>query len=278
MLDLTHIVNSQQDIKIYQNNGTWQTWTRPRKCQYAYIICIGGGAGGDGGTTVTNQAAFGGGSGALTRILLNANLIPDTLYIRVGEGGAGAISGGTPENGSKSYVSFLPNVTANNIVVTSGNVAAQPSIGESIAVLSNMVFSSLGSFISVAGYADNTLNNIDPFNNTLVTPGGAGGIFYTATLESFPGISINQTALSSLISGGEGAIGSGNAGHGADGITSWKPFFSLGGAGGGSAYAGIGGNGGNGGIGSGGGGGGGGSVAGGKGGDGGDGLVMIIAF
>ena len=49
MLDLSHIPNSQQDIQIFQANGSaWQTWRKPKKCNYVYIMCIGGGGGGAG--------------------------------------------------------------------------------------------------------------------------------------------------------------------------------------------------------------------------------------
>jgi hypothetical protein len=46
MLDLSHIPNSQQDVQIFYSNGVtnaWQTWQKPRKCNYVWIMCIGGG-------------------------------------------------------------------------------------------------------------------------------------------------------------------------------------------------------------------------------------------
>ena len=276
MLDFSHIVNSQQDIKIFYNTGTWQTWTRPRKCEYVYIICIGGGAGGSGGFIGTGRPGNGGGGGAITRGLFNSNLLPDDLYVNVGIGGKGGVSTSLGENATKSYVSMRPNITASNIILTSGNSAANNVSSENIATIANMVFSSLGTFISTPGATVITENNIEPFDASVLTPGCSGG-FYSGT-TNLPGYSIIETTISPLIEGGAAAVGSGNGGKGADGITSWKPFFSLGGAGGGGSYLGIGGNGGNGGFGSGGGNGGNGSVAGGKGGDGGDGLVIMIAF
>lgn len=279
MLDFSHIINSQQDIKIFYNTGTWQTWTRPRKCEYIYIICIGGGAGGSGGGTSNNTVSSPGGGGAITRGLFNSNLLPDDLYVNVGIGGKGGVSTSLGENATKSYVSMRPNITASNIILTSGNAAASAGNTENIATIANMVFSSLGTFMSAAGATvDAYGTDVFPFDSSVITPGAYGGVYFTSGQINYPGSNIVETTISPLIEGGAAAVGSGNGGRGADGITSWKPFFSLGGAGGGSANLGIGGDGGNGGIGSGGGSGGAGSIAGGKGGDGGDGLVIMITF
>ena len=93
MLDLSHIPNSQQDVRIFNSisgSNSWQTWNKPRKCNYVYIMCIGGGGGGGSGASlVTNTVNSGGGSGAVTRALYNAQQLPDTLYVQVGLGGAG---------------------------------------------------------------------------------------------------------------------------------------------------------------------------------------------
>ena len=66
MLDLSHIPNSQQDIKIfYANEGTraYQTWQKPRKCSFIYILSIDGAAGGNSGesTYLGTGATAGGG-------------------------------------------------------------------------------------------------------------------------------------------------------------------------------------------------------------------------
>ena len=91
MLDLSHIPNSQQNTEIFYSNGitnAWQTWRKPKKCSFVYIICIGSGAGGGAGTTVNSSGTgTGGGSGAITRALYLSQHLPDNLYIQVGVGG-----------------------------------------------------------------------------------------------------------------------------------------------------------------------------------------------
>ena len=309
MLDLSHIPNSQQDIKIfYANQGTtiYQTWQKPRKCSFIYIISIDAGGGGTSGfSTVLNQlitTVSGGASGGIARALINSNLVPDTLYIRVGKGGIGGapISGanntanaGSPGEASGVFissqlnslntaaqaVSFLGGSSANN-----GGQGPVIAPGTPASALSNNYLIGLTNFISLAGISssgvDNTVSpiNISPLISQIVMAGGAGAP-YNGTATAFNGAGINATTISPLIPGGIG--GSTLGGDGADGYTSWKPFFSTGGAGGGNAYTagGVAGSGGKGGIGSGGGGGGNANAGtSGRGGDGGDGLVIIITF
>ena len=141
----------------------------------------------------------------------------------------------------------------------------------------------LTNFISIAGIASTLTGasqppNITPLTSQIVMAGGVGAP-YDGTATAFNGASISATSISPLIAGGIGGTTLG--GNGADGYTSWQPFFSTGGAGGGNATTagGVAGNGGNGGIGSGGGNGGNANFGtAGRGGDGGDGLVIIITF
>lgn len=288
MLDLSHIPNSQQDIKIFYANGSaWQTWQKPRKCNYVYIMCIGGGGGGGFGTT-TNQSPYstGGGSGGVARALYNAQQLPDTLYVQVGLGG----NSGSP--GTRSWVALQPTVVAQNLVQGSGAAVAAggtsgtggSAAGETAIAQTTVTFLTLSNFIGTAGVT--AVGNagpiqgpdITPLTSQITCPGGTGPGFSNSTLpNSYNGGSILSTSISPLISGGSLSTTT-NAGNGDNGITSWKPFYSLGGAGGGSTNNGIGGNGGNGGIGSGGGAGGSGTLGGGRGGKGGDGLVIIISF
>ena len=293
MIDLFNIPNSQQDVQIfYANGGAWQTWQKPRKCNYVYIICIGGGGGGAGGFTFNGRYPPGGASGAISRALFNSQQLPDTLYIQVGLGGLGGTSGQVGSNGTRSFV-MLQQATPliiNNTLQTSGNanavggqITGANSLGETILTPLVATFLTLSNFLGTAGVTSigsTTLTvgpDITPFSSQLVTQGGAGGGGNTAIVNN--GASILSSSISPLISGGLGS-NSGVGGRGADGITSFKPFFSLGGAGGGNSTVGNGGNGGNGGIGSGGGGGGGfnSGFSGGVGGRGGDGLVIIISF
>lgn len=275
MIDLFNIPNSQQDIQIFYANGSaWQTWQKPRKCNYVYIMCIGGGGGGGNGGTVDNSNRGPGGAGAITRVLYNAFLLPDILYIQPGLGGAGGTSITLgPTLGTKSYVALQPNISVQNLVLTSGAVAAS-SQSETIATQTNMTFVTLGNFISTPGLTF-LLNDVSPLTSTIVTFGATGG-FKTPTSVVQPR-SILSSPLSPLISGGISSTTTDGT-DGDNGYTSWKPFFSVGGAGGGSSSVGVGGKGGKGGIGSGGGSGGAGQIAGGDGGDGGNGLVIVISF
>jgi hypothetical protein len=292
MIDLFNIPNSQQDIQIFNANGSaWQTWQKPRKCNYVYIMCIGGAGGGGGGSGFQNYVlTTGGGSGAVSRVLYNSQQLPDRLYIQVGLGGNGGIAGGVSSvglggsSGTRSTVSLQPVVASQNLVAISGNAAATGgnavpgSVGETVSTQSTATFYTLSNFISTAGVgtsANGSLsqaNDITPLTSQITCPGGGGS---SANLNS---ASILATSISPLIPSGT-LNPSGNGGNGGNGIMSWKPFYSLGGAGGGSSQSGgIGGNGGDGGIGSGGGGGGSGAGGGGTGGKGGDGLVIIISF
>ena len=277
MLDLSHIPNSQQDIQVfYANGGAWQTWRKPRKCKYVWIMCIGGGAGGANGGTSNNTVGSPGGPGAVTKALFNAFLLSDILYVQTGLGGAGGIVGSPGGNGSKSYVSLQPSLIVQNLILTSGSVVAGSGSAETAASQGNMIFSSLGNFTSTAGPA-NSNSDINPLTSTIVTQGGAGA-FKDSTVPSVTQPrSIFASSLSPLISAGVSSTTIDGT-NGSNGYTSWKPFFSTGGAGGGSSTVGVGGNGGNGGIGSGGGSGGPGQIVGGDGGKGGDGLVVIISF
>lgn len=292
MLDLSGIPNSKQDIKIFYAAGTtWQTWQKPRKCSYVYIICIGGGGGGSGGATGVGSTVLqnGGGSGGVNRALFQSNLLSDTLFVQVGAGGAGGIVGNSGSNGNRSFVSFYPNnAVSTNLVCTSGaapavggNINGLASAGETIATLTNTAFLSSSNFLSVAGVTApaviSTVTNVTPLSSQITSPGACGGAI-TSSIVSTAGGNVLATSISPLISGGTPGI---TGVDGGNGYTSWNPLFGVGGAGGAGATSGqVGSNGGNGGIGCGGGAAGqvnGGPTAG-IGGRGGDGLVIIISF
>ena len=288
MLDLSHIPNSQQNIQIFNANGSaWQTWQKPRKCNYVWIMCIGGAGGGAAGATVDNSSAGGGASGAITRVLYNAQQLSDILYVQVGLGGVGGLnSGALGSNGTRSLVALQPTVLAQNLVIISGSTAAiggsGVSTGETASTQVTATFFTLGNFISTPGRANNTVGVLDvtPLTSQITCAGAAGGRFNSTPAIFQPG-SILSTPYSSLIPNGISTSATGvNGTDGGDGVTIWKPFFSVGGAGGGASTTANGGKGGNGGIGSGGGGGGAGATLaqGGSGGKGGDGIVIIISF
>lgn len=309
MLDLSHIPNSQQDIQIFyanQGNFGYQTWRKPRKCNFVYILSIDAGGGGSSGTSTTLATSTvnncGGASGGITRALINSSFVPDSLYVKVGKGGIGGASsslGAGARNdgtvGESSGVFCLPNASSqgnqnqassfiggsasasggNNTSGVGGSAAS--TLGNNFLIgLTNFI--SLGGVDSVGGAIVTQPTNIEALTSQIVTAGCAGAP-YNGIATIFNGAGINASSISPLIAGGIGGTILG--GNGADGYTSWKPFFSLGGAGGGNAtsISGVAGNGGNGGIGCGGGAGGNANFGtSGKGGDGGDGLVIIISF
>ena len=293
MLDLSHIPNSRQDVQIFHANGntnSWQTWRKPKKCSYVYIICIGGASGGAAGASANNNSAGGGASGAITKVLYNAQQLSDVLYVQVGLGGTGGLNSGVAgANGTRSLAALQPTVLTQNLVAISGAVGAiggttggTASAGVTASTRAPATFYTLGNFISTAGRPNvpTGLLDITPLTSQITSPGAAGGRFTSTPVISDAG-SILSTTYSPLIPSGISSSESGvNGTNGGDGVTIWKPFFSIGGAGGGASVTAIGGRGGDGGIGSGGGGGGGGATLAqsGSGGKGGDGLVIIISF
>ena len=91
MLDLSYFQNQNSNVQGFFNGGTWQTWIKPRGAKLVNIICQGSGAGGGGGfqSTGGRGGGGGGGTGATARLTINANLLPDILYILPGIGGNG---------------------------------------------------------------------------------------------------------------------------------------------------------------------------------------------
>jgi hypothetical protein len=285
MLDIFNIPAQQDNVKIfYAGAGTndWQTWTRPRGCKFVYIMCIGGAAGGYSGQgTVTTDGTQGiaGGSAAVTRVLFTANVLPDTLFIQPGVGGAGA-TGTTGTSvasgaGNRSYVSIYPTSSAAmNLVCASGLAAANGANGETAVTTVAAGLLSLGTFQSIAGILG-TIGSPTTLGSSIITAGaGGGGITTSVASAGFSIASVNGTTFVTPAIPGGAVTGA----NGANGIWSWKPFYGVGGAGGGANLSGLGGKGGDGAYGCGGGGGGAASTTGGSGGKGGDGLVIIATF
>jgi hypothetical protein len=288
MLDLSYFQNQNSNVQGFFNGGTWQTWIKPRGAKLVNIICQGSGAGGGGGlqSASTKGGGGSGGSGATARLTINANLLPDMLYILPGIGGTGGLGGAPATAGSagqNSFVTLIPSTgSVSNVVLRSGitpataggaGTTAGGSAGaaETISVIANNIFGNLGIFTFQAGVAGqagwyaSAQGNITP-SNFLVQASGGGGTASNAVNATgvFPGVS----ATNALENGQDGAIYD-------------KPILMLyGGRGGrGSGTAGTnGGNGGNGAPGCGGGGGAPGwnvGVNAGNGGRGGNGFVII---
>ena len=291
MLDLSYFQNQNSNVQGFFNGGTWQTWIKPRGAKMVNIICQGSGAGGGGGiqnASTPRPGGGGGGTGATARLTINANLLPDILYILPGIGGAGGVGGvsGSATNGSpgqNSFVTLIPSTgSVSNVVLRSGttpatagasgiNLGGVAGAAETISVIANNIFANLGTLTFQAGQvaaAGGTGNGGAVVYGNYTTGGGGGGgtgngsgISAAGVFPAIPAATVNT--------------------NGANGIILYRPILILtaGMGGGGSSAAGTnGGNGGNGAPGTGGGGGGGSSNTGvnaGNGGNGGDGFVII---
>jgi hypothetical protein len=289
MLDLSYFQNQNSNVQGFFNGGTWQTWIKPRGAKLVNIICQGSGAGGGGGfqsASTPRGGGGGGGTGATARLTINANLLPDILYILTGIGGNGGLGGTTATAGTagqNSFVTLIPNTgSVSNVVLRSGTAGAvgggagttaggSGGGGEGISVIANNIFANLGTFTFQAGVNSVGGGTGAVVNNTTAsafTSGGGGG--GTGTGSGFAQVGVFPLIASTAIN--TNAI---------NGPILYKPTLMLYGGcgGGGSSAAGTnGGNGGNGAPGTGGGGGGASSNTGvnaGNGGRGGDGFVII---
>lgn len=308
MLDVGHLPLSVKttDVQVFNRPSTvtdtqWLTWTKPRGATMVNILAIGGGGGGGGGFTAAAAAARGGGGGggssAHSRCLLPCLYLPDILYIQVGQGGQGVLSGGgTAGSGILSYVSIAPNLTTSNLLLASGAAGAVGGVtgtgaaagtggaaGTAVAAGSAMPLSGAGQVnwtagqVGSAGGAQTGAVGVAvaiPVTQALCQ-GGSGGAGVTAA--DFAGGLFTAIAGSWLSEQRPATPAAGTAGHGSGGPQIWQPFFSFGGGGGSSSNASAGANGGNGAHGAGGGGGGGGTT-GGRGGNGGSGIVIILSW
>jgi hypothetical protein len=278
MLDTLNIPTSLDYASVFYFAGTnvIQTWNKPRNCRFIYMITIGGGAGGGGGGTATGAFyASGGQAGTVSRALYPASMIPNTIGITIGAGGAGGAPLGNGSTGGRTIISILDRFnTATTLLCATGTTNAQPGVynasitpsgatvlGTSGAIIFAMFSSNTGRNGNVSGTVDLTTT---PLNGTPI--GGA------ASHAGYGSTNITPAIPSGL------ASTTGNGGNGIDGQFTWAPFISFGGSGGGSSTVASGGNGGNGAFGAGGGGGGYGPTGGGRGGRGGDGLAVIIAI
>jgi hypothetical protein len=306
MLDIFNIPSNTDSTKIFYAQGatTWQTWNKPRGAKMIQIFCLGSGGSGAIGAAALNgsrSGGGGGGSGAITRAVIPAFLLPDILYIQVGLGGAAlnqtsttAIAGNV---GAHSYISLAPSTAASTVVVASSTVVASGGTGNgsnaaggTVFTSGSGVFSALSIFTTIAGVFGNGFTtqptpgtNQAALGSSIVTGGTAGGPTQTTPPgNGYAGGSITSASviLTSTVAGGTGISTAGiYAPAGDNGYTIMNPFCSTGGAGGGGNGAGTGGWGGDGGLGSGGGGGGGGGQNGlRRSGKGGDGLVIITTI
>lgn len=275
------------------------TWNKPSWARSIFIVCISGGGGGGGGCSGPADSQRGGGAGgsggSVARGFLPSSFCPSTLFIKVGQGGAGGGPDSSGESGVASTVGLWVDgdgtLSSYSFLVTTDTAIGGPpgttaaggasvSVSGSITTYFKCLYTKSGGRPSGAGGATGAGGN-----GTQQPPslgGGYGGAGCAAVYSAAGGGSYGN-GFSPLYgnSPGTGTGAAGGGGQGPDGITVWLPgeyvFSSLGGSGGGNANTGLGGNGGNGGLGAGGGGGGAG-FTGGRGGAGGDGAVIIACW
>ena len=289
MLDLSHIPSQQQNTTIfYAQSGSWQTWNKPRNAKMIEIFCLGGGAGG--AITVIGTGARAGGNGGcssgIVRGIIPAFLLPDSLYILVGKGGAGSTGNNTNGGvGGISYIGLQPSTSEQTLICKSSTSTPNNSTtGPTISTVALSAFGNLGLFTAIAGVGASAGGTSTPtqggsqasLGTSIITGGGGGGGKTAATFAAGGNITSASVILTSQVNGSIA-----DAQNGADGYGTLIPFCGTGGAGGAGRQgdSGIGGNGGNGWYGCGGGGAGGTTtVTGLRGGNGGDGLVIITVI
>lgn len=289
MIDVFNIPSQQQQTFTFYSTGNWQTWSKPRGAKMIEIFCLGAGGGG-GHSTVTAGSTTGGGGGGsagIVRGLIPAFLLPDTIYILVGKGGAGASTSATVGGtGGISYVSLQPSTSEQTLICKSSTTTAAggglstAGVAATISVVALSAFGNLGLFTAIAGVIGSNGGATTPQPGvgqsalgTNLTTGGAGGGGKTSSVIAQGGFILSAPAI--LTTPVNGGVAAGQ--NGGDGYGTLQPFCGTGGAGGAGITTGTGGGGGNGWYGCGGGGTGGGSVVS-KGGDGGDGLIIITVI
>lgn len=279
------------------------TWVKAYGARRVIAEIVDGGGGGSGGNTTTTAAGGGGGGGGgYDRAEFEASLLPATLTVRAGAGGAGAAALNAP--GTAGTVSEFGKGTT-------GPLTATFRVAGGAATAATSADGGNGGSGSGAGKTTPAVNTtrLDMHVTTdgvaYGTVGGRGGSGTTASTGGSPadwggggGESGSDTDAATTSDnngwsrrgggGGSGGRTNGNisgSGHGggAAGVnsaqgaagldSSYLPFGGSGGVGGGSSVA-VGGPGGF----PGGGGGGGGGVTGGFGGAGGHGLVMVTTL
>ena len=227
MLDFFHTTNSinnNYDVQTFAGLAdttlsNWQMWRKPRGAKMIYILAVGGGASGGCGvnTGTTSGAGAGGGSGGQSSLLIPAMLIPDTLYIQIGQGGKAGTptSGGLCVAGLPTYIAYEADTTQESyftlllanyapVSVTSATTTTGGTAGPaaSAASINNMdaarggIYTLIVGQAGVAGGASGTAtaNNTIPTTGIIVSGGNGGGSANTGG-TSYPGGYSNTSAV-----------------------------------------------------------------------------------
>jgi hypothetical protein len=277
--------------------GNFQAWTIPPGVNALHFTVIGSGGGGGSANFGTNRSGGGGGApGGVVSVVVPRIMLPDTLYLHIGQGGAGGVGNNQAgQAGIISYVCIYPEINNGCILIQSslsrpgggqyGNASAPGGLPTLTTGVTFLEQNTLVGATQAQTIGTSTTGNVTYVG--LLTGGTGGGATDAGTGASAGGSillsTINDNNAIASIPGGVASITAGiNGFPGNPGYFSWRPFIATGGTGGGGSGAAgtVGGSGGNGAFGCGGGGGGPGKAVGYtvKGGDGGGGLIIITVM
>jgi hypothetical protein len=214
------IFNAVEDGTI---RGSYQTWVKPQGANMVWFTLIGAGGGGGGTNGVDNYA--GGGSGAVTNLMIPAFLVPDNLSVAVGLGGLGGASGGnTGSTGDITGILTYFDGFATYLLRANGGQGGGAGNANGGSAMTANYFTAAGFFQSIAGDIGVTTSG-SASSTTFLSGGGSSGrqvAYYgysngsASSGEGGPG----YFQLSPIIVGvgGDGLVNGGNAGQQKGGI------------------------------------------------------------
>jgi len=170
-------------------------FSRPQGASFLWVTLFGAGGGAGGGFSGSSGTARtgggGAGSGAMTMYAGSWDLLPDTLYFGVGQGGSGGSTGSNGTTGGASYIAVTPSTgtpSGGNVVAranagllgSGGGAGTGGGAGSGGSSYTGNVFTHLGVFYSKGGEAGTAGGNPDATDitwgsNLTPTSGGGGG-------------------------------------------------------------------------------------------------------
>lgn len=187
------------DVQIFtgatasQTNRGVVSWTKPQGCSFVWFTLIGQGGNGapssDGST-----AGGGGGSGAITNCLMPAFLVPDSLFIRVGNSVTGSVVATTVYY--KTSTGNYSLLNANNGLPATGS-----SAGAGGTATTATTFGCAGLYQSIAGQAGQTNTNITASATTFLSGGIGSGSTQPNSITANYGFSLADATATKKLDG-----------------------------------------------------------------------------